>query len=54
MHIQGVKKNAEEARKVIMQIVNELKDDTIQRLQINNEHHGHLIGEKGMIRWEYC
>ena len=48
VHIQGVKKNAEEARKSIMQIVNELKDDTIQRLPVKNEHHGHLIGEKGI------
>ena len=49
VHIQGVKKNAEEARKSIIQIVNELKDDTIQRLPIKNEHHGHLIGEKGIL-----
>jgi len=48
VHIQGVKKNAQEARKSILQIVNELKDDTIQRLPIKNEHHGHLIGEKGI------
>ena len=50
VHIQGVKKNAEEARKSIMQIVNELKDDTIQRLPVKNEHHGHLIGEKGSLQ----
>lgn len=47
VHIQGVKKNAEEARKVIQTIVNELKDDTIERIPVKNEHHGHLIGEKG-------
>ena len=48
VHIQGVKKNAEEAKKSILHIVNELKDDTITRLPIKNEHHGHLIGEKGI------
>ena len=47
VHIQGVKKNAEEAKKSILHIVSELKDDTITRLPIKNEHHGHLIGEKG-------
>jgi len=47
VHIQGVKKNAEEARKSIQQTVSELKDDTIERLPVKNEHHGHLIGEKG-------
>jgi predicted RNA-binding protein YlqC (UPF0109 family) len=47
VYIQGVKKNAEEARKTIISIVEELKDDTIQRIPIKNEHHGHLIGEKG-------
>ena len=54
VHIQGVKKNAEEARKSILQIVNELKDDTIQRLPVKNEHHGHLIGEKGISPEEYA
>ena len=49
VHIQGVKKNVEEAKKTILQIVEELKDDTIQRLPIKNEHHGHLIGEKGTL-----
>ena len=49
VHIQGVKKNAEEARKSIQQIVSELKDDTIERLPVKNEHHGHLIGEKGIL-----
>ena len=48
VHIQGVKKNAEEAKKSILHIVSELKDDTITRLPIKNEHHGHLIGEKGI------
>jgi predicted PilT family ATPase len=47
VHIQGVKKNCEEAKKTILGIVDELKDDTISRLPIKNEHHGHLIGEKG-------
>lgn len=47
VHIQGVKKNCEEARKTILGIVDELKDDTISRLPIKNEHHGNLIGEKG-------
>jgi rRNA processing protein Krr1/Pno1 len=47
VHIQGVKKNAEEAKKVIQSIVNELKDDTIERIPVKNIHHGHLIGEKG-------
>jgi len=50
VHIQGVKKNAEEAKKSILHIVSELKDDTITRLPIKNEHHGHLIGEKGIPR----
>ena len=49
VHIQGVKKNAEEARKSIIHIVNELKDDTIERIHVKNEHHGHLIGEKGTL-----
>jgi predicted RNA-binding protein YlqC (UPF0109 family) len=49
VHIQGVKKNAEEAKKSILHIVNELKDDTITRLPIKNEHHGNLIGEKGTL-----
>lgn len=53
VHIQGVKKNAEEARKSIQQTVNELKDDTIERLPVKNEHHGHLIGEKGILPGEY-
>lgn len=48
VHVQGVKKNGEEAKKSILQIVAELKDDTIQRLPVKNEHHGHLIGEKGL------
>jgi hypothetical protein len=47
VHIQGVKKNCEEAKKTILGIVEELKDDTITRMPIKNEHHGHLIGEKG-------
>ena len=47
VQIQGVKENAEEAKKLILHIVNELKDDTITRLPIKNEHHEHLIGEKG-------
>jgi hypothetical protein len=55
VYLQGVKKNAEEAKKSILQIVNELKDDTIHRLHIRNEHHGHLIGEKGTCvpLWRY-
>ena len=48
VHIQGVKKNCEEAKRTILGIVQELKDDTIARLPIKNEHHGHLIGEKGL------
>jgi len=48
VHIQGVKKNCEEAKRTILGIVQELKDDTIARLPVRNEHHGHLIGEKGL------
>jgi len=49
VYIQGVKRNAEEAKKSIMHIVDELKDDTSKRLHVKNEHHGHLIGEKGTL-----
>lgn len=52
VYIQGIKRNAEEAKKSIVHIVDELKDDTSKRLHVKNEHHGHLIGEKGISNFE--